>query len=450
MADVVHNTLTGIELHEPYHYVQAADPGAVGAGKYWLDTTVATAPVLKRRNGADAAWITLFDAANVATLAAHVANVSNPHSVTKAQVGLGNVPNTDATARANHTGTQSADTLTDGATNKAFLATERTKLTGIAAGATANATDAQLRDRTTHTGTQTLDTTTDTASRVAMTPAERTKLSGVATGATANATDAALRDRSTHTGTQDAATIGSGLLDPNRLGAGGPTSAKVLYGDQTWRDPATAAVGEGENEATVLLIDDFVFGGATSGNVGELNWLSSANVSAVDPPDDQTQGLIELATAGNANQVRALTSQGKAPFARDYDATFRVRLGATIASAEYRVGLMDAATGQPASGLYFERLSADATWFFVARSGVTQTRTNTGVTAVALQMVKLRLRKAATTVFFSVDGGAEGSVGTNVPSTGLGVYAMQVKTLVNSSRAIQADYFRSLATGFAR
>jgi hypothetical protein len=46
----------------------------------------------------------------------------------------------DATllARANHTGTQSADTLTDGTTNKAFLATERTKLAGIAPGAQTN------------------------------------------------------------------------------------------------------------------------------------------------------------------------------------------------------------------------------------------------------------------------------------------------------------------------
>ncbi len=40
--------------------------------------------------------------------------------------------------RANHTGTQSADTLTDGTTNKAFTAAERTKLGGIAVGATAN------------------------------------------------------------------------------------------------------------------------------------------------------------------------------------------------------------------------------------------------------------------------------------------------------------------------
>lgn len=59
--------------------------------------------------------------------------------------GSGNVAAGDAPAaaqaaavqRANHSGTQSADTLTDGTTNKAFLATERTKLAGIATGATA-------------------------------------------------------------------------------------------------------------------------------------------------------------------------------------------------------------------------------------------------------------------------------------------------------------------------
>lgn len=83
---------------------------------------------------------------------------------------------TDATTKANaaqaaavqrsaHTGTQSADTVTDGTTNKAFLATERTKLAGVATGATANSTDPQLRDRSTHTGVQTISTVTglDTA-----------------------------------------------------------------------------------------------------------------------------------------------------------------------------------------------------------------------------------------------------------------------------------------------
>jgi len=68
--------------------------------------------------------------------------------------------------RANHTGTQSADTITDGTTNKAFLATERTKLAGIATGATANDTDANLKNRANHTGTQLASTISDLASSV--------------------------------------------------------------------------------------------------------------------------------------------------------------------------------------------------------------------------------------------------------------------------------------------
>lgn len=51
------------------------------------------------------------------------------------------------------------------------------------------------------------DGISETATRVYLAPAERTRLAGVATGATANDTDAALRDRATHTGTQAAATI---------------------------------------------------------------------------------------------------------------------------------------------------------------------------------------------------------------------------------------------------
>jgi len=101
----------------------------------------------------------------------------------KAAVGLPLVQNIDATARANHTGTQSADSLVDGTTSKAFLATERTKLAGVATGATANATDAQLRDRSTHTGTQVAATISDFQTTVSAN-----------TSVTANTTHAARTD----------------------------------------------------------------------------------------------------------------------------------------------------------------------------------------------------------------------------------------------------------------
>ena len=56
--------------------------------------------------------------------------------------------------------TLTPDSFTDGATNHVFTAADDTKLGGIATGATANATDAQLRDRATHTGSQAISTVT--------------------------------------------------------------------------------------------------------------------------------------------------------------------------------------------------------------------------------------------------------------------------------------------------
>lgn len=53
-----HSTLTALQLHEAFHYVQTSDPGAVGAGKYWLDTT-ASPYVLSRRNAGNSAWVTV-------------------------------------------------------------------------------------------------------------------------------------------------------------------------------------------------------------------------------------------------------------------------------------------------------------------------------------------------------------------------------------------------------
>lgn len=146
-----------------------------------------------------------------------------------------------AVQRANHTGTQSADTLTDGGTNRLFTSAEKTKLSGVASGATANATDAQLRDRAGHTGTQSADTVVDGTTNKAYTAAEKSKLGGVASGATANSTDAQLRDRSLHTGSQATSTV-TGLdaaLDAART-AGAVIQAVGL--DTTGAADATAAI----------------------------------------------------------------------------------------------------------------------------------------------------------------------------------------------------------------
>lgn len=92
-----------------------------------------------------------------------------------------------------------------------FTPAERAKLAGIDTGATKNATDAALRDRTTHTGEQAISTITglqaaidDKVVKVTgkglstndYTTAEKTKLTGIAAGATANRADSLNADKS--------------------------------------------------------------------------------------------------------------------------------------------------------------------------------------------------------------------------------------------------------------
>lgn len=68
-----------------------------------------------------------------ADLATHIANLANPHAVSKAQVGLGSVPNTDATQRANHTGTQLASTVSDfSAAADARITAQKAQPSGLA------------------------------------------------------------------------------------------------------------------------------------------------------------------------------------------------------------------------------------------------------------------------------------------------------------------------------
>ncbi len=56
MANNTHSALTGAELHVP-GYVQTSDPGAVGAGRLWVDTTLGAGQwAIKLRKADDSGW----------------------------------------------------------------------------------------------------------------------------------------------------------------------------------------------------------------------------------------------------------------------------------------------------------------------------------------------------------------------------------------------------------
>jgi hypothetical protein len=91
----------------------------------------------------------------------HISNSSNPHNVSKAQVGLGLVDNTSDFDKPISSQTQDAlDLKVDFVLGKQlsendFTNDYKTKIDGIQAGATANDTNANLRNRSTHTGNET-------------------------------------------------------------------------------------------------------------------------------------------------------------------------------------------------------------------------------------------------------------------------------------------------------
>ena len=61
-----HSAMTGSELHVP-GYAQAGDPGAVGGGKQWIDSSAGTGKwALKIRKEDDLGWETVYDPAAVA------------------------------------------------------------------------------------------------------------------------------------------------------------------------------------------------------------------------------------------------------------------------------------------------------------------------------------------------------------------------------------------------
>lgn len=103
---------------------------------------------------------------------------------------------------------------------------------------------------TAQAGDYTADQITETVSNKILTSAERTKLAGIATGATANSSDSALRDRSTHTGTQLASTISdfvSTVLATVLTGLSLATSSVI-----TATDTVLVALGKLQAQITTL------------------------------------------------------------------------------------------------------------------------------------------------------------------------------------------------------
>lgn len=203
-----------------------AGPGGGGLTAEEVRDTIAAALVAGSN-----VTITVDDALDTITIASTGGGSTDPEIV-RDTIGTALVQGTNITITVNDAG----DTIT------------------IATTATVNATDAALRDRSTHTGTQSADTITDGSTNKAYTATEKTKLAGIATGATANDTDANLKARANHTGTETIAALPAGdiihqdITTGNAASQARPTARTDIcvhwVGSNAANPPANAIAGD--------------------------------------------------------------------------------------------------------------------------------------------------------------------------------------------------------------
>lgn len=206
----------------------------------------------------------------------------------------------------------------------------------------------------------------------------------------------------------------------------------------TWRRTAADPL------AVARITEEFVGNGTTSGTIGTHGWSVANGVTVSTASAANHPGIINRSTGASSgtNATLYLTNQGTIGLfipSDTFDLTWVVRLNHNDANTLARVGLASATTDPPANGMYFEKLAADTNWFRVTRASSTETRTDHG-TAAGTGWVKFRIRrKDASTIGYSIDGGTEADVTTNIPTAALSPW-MQIVNSAASAKTIDADY----------
>jgi hypothetical protein len=306
-------------------------------------------------------------------LAKYADGLWKPLALDKTAVGLGNVDNTSDANKPVSTATQTAlnakqDTLISGTNIKtingnSILGSGNLSISG-GGGATNLAYTASATNGivTSDTGTSATIPAGSTTNASLMLPADKSKLDGIATGATANSTDAFLLSRANHTGSQAISTV-TGLqtaLDGKEPSITAGTTAQYYRGDKTFQTLDKAAVGLSnvdntsdankpistatqtalnakENTITAGTISQYFRGDKTFQTLDK----SAVGLSNVDNTSDLNKPIsTSTQTALDAKVADAITD-GVTTIAPSQNAVFDAlagKLGTTLTSANILVG----------------------------------------------------------------------------------------------------------------
>lgn len=337
----------------------------------------------------------------------------------KSDVGLGSVPNVDATDRANHTGTQTASTISD-------FDTEVSNNTDVAANTAA---------RHTHANSAVLDATT-----ASFTTADETKLGGIEAGAQVNVSeinDAATTTTNTWSADKISTEIaaggggGSGVSSVAKSGETGLTGDVTLSGGtgitltQTGNDIeiAYSGSGGGGGSSTPKIRFASVFEGSFySGNNLEMRWIKATSGS----------GSISFASTGlNIGTGASSTSHAELTFrvlgGASYDGNIELfsaassYLGGSGTQEQYH-GVGDLAvsgTGITLTGKHFGwhsiRTGGSNTHSYSCADGTTQ---NSGTFIATGGTDTCYIQKKNSSIRYYYNGTLIGTLSANIPTGG--------------------------------
>lgn len=207
------------------------------------------------------------------------------------------------------------------------------------------------------------------------------------------------------------------------------------------------------------VFDDFLYGGTTSGTIGQLRWtltVGGLGTVAYKSAANGNPGMLYMQTGATANKgtILSLANGAYIPGAPQ-SVTLLVgwaNQAAANANLTQRFGLTRQPTtseGDPSSGTFFRAVGA-GNWFAVTRDGGVETATDTGVAqSTGFQQFKIVTNAAGNSVAFYIGGVLKATNATNIASNG-NDYFMQIENADATDRGTVVDYYYCIQTGLSR
>lgn len=256
---------------------------------------------------------------------------------------------------------------------------------------------------------------------------------------------------------------------------GSPAQGDIFYRNATgWVRLAAGTAGQLLQSGGASANPSWVTPGATSGVVDFINqnyifasgrltaspipWghVGPSAIVAPSAASDAQGTWQQYSQTGTTINLRGGFDAGqRSLFRADNDPTleFVIKTGATMTGIRIYALMSDTATNGGVDdlggtskymGFRYSTVAADGGWVGVCRDGTTQSVTGTVAPIAASTLYKLKIRKSGSTVFFSVNGGAEVSQTNNLPAaaTEFGIDLMSSNAAAGSTHPILFSRYR--------